>query len=179
MLTYTTAGESSGDFLTVIVDGVPAGLSLNEDDVSRDLERSRITFSDDPSVANAADEVFITGGVSANRTTGAPVSFLIRRVASPGVASVSGVSGASDAQADSGAVTVPRPGHAELEGVLKYGLDDCREVASRASARECAARVVAGCVARELLAELDVDVFSFVCGVGRAQMAFSACGFAV
>ena len=171
MFTYTTAGESHGNALTVIVDGVPAGLTLREDGISRDLSRRRLAFGRGARQELETDEVLITGGVHFGRTTGAPVSMLIRNAEWELHHDDMDPSGERPDTYEE--QTVPRPGHADLEGLRKYGLTDCREVSERASARETCARVAAGCVARELLAELDVDVFSFVTGIGRAELRYT------
>lgn len=171
MLRYTTAGESHGNALAVIVDGVPAGLALSEEDIARDMARRRTGYGRSARQSFERDEVMLAGGVRFGRTTGAPVSMLIRNADWEN--HVEDMS--PDGKRPEGylEVTVPRPGHADLGGVLKYGLSDCRDVSERASARETAARVAAGCVARELLAELDADVFSFVDGIGGAEFAYT------
>lgn len=171
MLRYSTAGESHGNALTVIVDGVPAGLALSEEGITRDMARRRAGYGRGPRQAFERDEVMLTGGVRFGRTTGAPVSMLIRNADWEN--HMEDMSPDGERPEGYREVTVPRPGHAELGGVMKYGLSDCRDVSERASARETAARVAAGCVARELLAELDVDVFSFVDGIGGAEFSYT------
>ena len=170
MLTYTTAGESHGSALTVIVDGVPAGLSLCEADIACDLARRRGGFGRSSRQQAEDDSVVITGGVRFGRTTGAPVSMYLRNAGWE--EHLAEMSPAGEVPAGYREVSVPRPGHADLNGVQKYGLADCRDVSERASARETAARVAAGCVARELLAQLDVDVFSFVDGIGGVEFMY-------
>lgn len=165
---YVTAGESHGNALTAIVTGVPAGLTLTEEAINADLGRRSSGFGRSVRQRLEGDEVVITGGVRFGRTTGAPVSLMIRNAAE--AVDEAGMAAAGNPPAGYERSFVPRPGHADLAGVQKYGFGECRDVAERASARETAARVAAAGVAWEFLAELDVDLFSFVCGVGGVEL---------
>ena len=165
---YITAGESHGSALTAIVTGVPAGLTLTAEAINADLARRRSGFGRSMRQRLEGDGVIITGGVHFGRTTGAPVSIMIPNA--EGQANEADMAVAGEPPAGYGRSFVPRPGHADLAGVQKYGFGDCRDVAERASARETAARVAAAGVAWEFLAQMDVDLFSFVDGIGGVEM---------
>jgi chorismate synthase len=162
MLRFLTAGESHGRALVVIVEGMPAGLLVTAGDIQRGLARRRLGFGRGPRMRFEADEVTLVGGVRHGRTLGSPVAVEIANTewpkwetemsASPGLPSK--------------VLTQPRPGHADLSGMLKYGLDDARDVLERASARETAARVAAGTLAKLLLGQIGVDVLSHVVQLG-------------
>jgi chorismate synthase len=162
MLRFLTAGESHGRALVVIVEGLPAGLLVTAADIQHGLARRRLGFGRGPRMRFEADEVTLVGGVRHGRTLGSPVAVEIANTewpkwetemsASPGLPSK--------------VLTQPRPGHADLSGMLKYGLDDARDVLERASARETAARVAAGTLAKLLLGQIGVDVISHVVQLG-------------
>jgi len=162
MLRFLTAGESHGRALAVIVEGMPAGLLVTAEDIQRGLARRRLGFGRGPRMRFEADEVSLIGGVRHGRTLGSPVAIEIANTEwpkwetemSPGPGLPSKV------------LTQPRPGHADLSGMLKYGLDDARDVLERASARETAARVAAGTLAKLLLAQIGIDVLSHVIQLG-------------
>ena len=164
---YVTAGESHGLCLTAIVSDVPAGLKISQEQINSDLARRQSGWGRGGRQAIERDTVEVTGGVRFGRTLGSPVSLTIRnrdwqnwtdRMAPFG-----------EAPADLIREVTPRPGHADLVGVLKTDTDDCRNILERASARETAARVAAAGVAREFLAELGVEVFSYVTSIGAAR----------
>jgi chorismate synthase len=162
MLRFLTAGESHGPSLSVIVEGLPAGLAISDEDMSQELARRRLGFGRGPRMRFERDVVRLIGGVRHGRTLGSPVSVEIlnsewpkweqEMSASPGTPSKK--------------LTAPRPGHADLAGMQKYGFDDARDVLERASARETAARVVAGHLAKALLATIGVSVVSHVVRIG-------------
>ena len=164
---YITAGESHGPCLTAIVDGVPAGLKLSDTQINADLARRQAGYGRGGRQRIERDTVEVTSGVRFGRTLGTPVSLVVRnrdwqnwtdRMAPFG-----------DAPADLLREVTPRPGHADLVGALKIDTDDCRNILERASARETAARVAAAGVAREFLADLGVEVFSYVVSIGVAR----------
>lgn len=164
---YITAGESHGPCLTAIVDGVPAGLKLSDSQINADLARRQAGYGRGGRQRIERDTVEVTSGVRFGRTLGTPVSLVVRnrdwqnwtdRMAPFG-----------DAPADLVREVTPRPGHADLVGALKIDTDDCRNILERASARETAARVAAAGVAREFLADLGVEVFSYVVSIGDAR----------
>jgi chorismate synthase len=162
MLRFLTAGESHGRALVVIVEGMPAGLLVTEGDIQRGLARRRLGFGRGPRMRFEADEVTLVGGIRHGRTLGSPVAIEIANTEWPKwEAEMS-----PDPGLPSRVLTQPRPGHADLSGMLKYGLDDARDVLERASARETAARVAAGTLAKLLLAQIGVDVLSHIVQLG-------------
>lgn len=164
MLRFLTAGESHGPALTVIVEGLPSGLEVTLDEVSAELARRRLGFGRGPRMRLEADDVEILGGLRHGRTLGSPVSVCIRNTEWPKWSDeMSPHPGTPSERA-----TQPRPGHADLVGMQKYGFDDARDVLERASARETAARVVAGVFAKKLLDAVGASVISHVVAIGMA-----------
>jgi len=155
MLRFLTAGESHGPCLMTIVEGLPAGLPVDEEAINRDLRRRQSGYGRGGRMQIEKDRVELLGGVWQGRTTGAPVTLRIENK-----------DWANWRDRDPPAQTVPRPGHADYAGMIKYGLDDARRVAERASARETAARVAVGALAKLLLAEFAIGVGGFVVEVG-------------
>ena len=165
MLRYLTAGESHGPALTVIVEGLPAGLPITIDVVSDELSRRRLGFGRGPRMRFERDDVEFLGGVRHGVTLGSPVSLVIHNTEWPKwQEEMSPAPGATEKP-----LHQPRPGHADLVGMQKYGFDDARNVLERASARETAARVAAGALAKTLLAELGAAVISHVVQMGPAR----------
>lgn len=154
---FLTAGESHGPGLTVIIDGVPAGLSIDAATIDADLRRRQLGYGRGGRQKIERDTARITGGVRHGRTTGGPVALWIANRDAPNWERVMSVEPLAEPP---DAVTGLRPGHADLAGALKYGHEDVRDVIERASARETAARVAAGGVARALLTAVGVDVLS-------------------
>ena len=177
-LRFLTAGESHGQALGVIVEGVPAGLALTAEDLVTDLARRQRGYGRGARQAIEHDRAEILSGVRHGRTLGSPILLIVRNRDWENWTLVMQVEPLSDdkaaalrAAADGGnkkaaPVTRVRPGHADLAGALKYGFDDVRDVLERASARETAARVAAGGIARRLLGELGVEAWSFTAEVG-------------
>ena len=160
---FLTAGESHGPGLTVIVDGVPAGLPLDGAAIDADLRRRQLGYGRGARQRIERDGARISGGLRQGRTTGAPVALWIANrdaVNWDRVMSVTAIPEPPEA------VTRLRPGHADLAGALKYGHEDVRDVIERASARETAARVAAGGVAKALLRAVGVDVLSETIRIG-------------
>ena len=151
MLRFLTAGESHGPCLIAIVEGMPAGLPLTQGDINCDLRRRQGGYGRSARMEIERDEVEILSGVAEGRTIGAPVALRIENASR---------SGSGDR------LSVPRPGHADLAGAIKYSLDDLCLVSERASARETAARVAAGAIAKRLLLEFGVVVGSHVAEIG-------------
>lgn len=163
---YITAGESHGPALTAIVSGVPAGLKISLRQIDSDLARRQSGYGRGGRQAIEKDHAEILSGVRFGRTLGTPIALQIvnkdwqnwtDRMAAFGESPDSLVR-----------EVAPRPGHADLVGALKTNTDDCRNILERASARETAARVAAAGVARELLADLGVEIFSYVTRIGSA-----------
>ena len=165
MLRYLTAGESHGKALVVIVEGVPAGLPITVEEISGELARRRLGFGRGPRMRFEADEVQLLGGVRHGRTLGSPLAIEIANTEWPKWEQEM----SPHPGAPSKVLTAPRPGHADLAGMQKYGFSDARDVLERASARETAARVAAGCVAKATLAPLGVQVLSHVVALGGAE----------
>ncbi len=159
MLRFLTAGESHGPCLTAIVDGLPAGLVVDVEAINHELARRQGGYGRGGRMKIERDKVEILGGVLYGKTTGAPLSL---RIENRDWANWRDRWAAGDLPK----LTVPRPGHADYAGMVKYGLDDARPILERASARETAARVAVGAVAKLLLAEFDVVVGSYVAEIG-------------
>ena len=170
MLRYLTAGESHGQALVVIIEGLPAGLALTVDDIAPELGRRRLGYGRGPRQRFEEDELTLVGGVRHGRTLGSPLAIEIKN--SEWFRSDKWHEEMSPAPgATKDPLTSVRPGHADLVGMQKYGFTDARDVLERASARETAARVAAGAVAKKLLAELGVSVISHVIQMGAARAA--------
>ena len=175
---FLTAGESHGPALGVTIEGVPAGLALTEDLIAEDLGRRQRGYGRGARQAIEHDRAEILGGVRHGRTLGSPVLLIVRNRDWENWTQVMAVGPLDDVDAealrvaaDEGnkratPVTRVRPGHADLAGALKYGFNDVRNVLERASARETAARVAAGAVARAFLRVLGIEVWSFTAEVG-------------
>ncbi|HEX2047236.1 MAG TPA: chorismate synthase [Acidimicrobiales bacterium] len=162
MLRYLTAGESHGKALVVIVEGLPAGLRITVEDISAELARRRLGYGRGPRMRFEQDELTLLGGVRHGRTIGSPVAIEIGNTEWPKwTREMDPAPGATEKP-----LTRPRPGHADLAGMQKYGLTDARDVLERASARETAARVAAGACAKALLSHLGVSVLSHVVQLG-------------
>jgi chorismate synthase len=162
MLQFLTAGESHGQALVVIVEGLPAGLALSVEEVQGELARRRLGFGRGPRMRFETDELTLLGGFRHGRTLGSPVAIMIGNTEWPKwQEEMSPGPGHTEKP-----LTEPRPGHADLAGMQKYGFDDARNVLERASARETAARVAAGCCAKALLAHIGVAVVSHVVQLG-------------
>ncbi len=168
VLRFLSAGESHGPALTAILDGVPAGLQLDAQRIAAQLARRQGGYGRGGRMKIERDEVEFLGGVRFGRTTGAPVSLLLRNRDNKNWGQVLAAFGDAEA-GEERRLSRPRPGHADLTGMLKYGHDDARDILERASARETAVRVAAGEVARALLAAVGGVVFSHVIQVGAAQ----------
>ncbi len=159
-LRFLTAGESHGPALAAILEGMPAGLPLSGEDIDRDLQRRQKGYGAGPRMKLESDHAEILGGVMAGQTTGAPVALRIENrdhVKWQGQAVP--------------AFTVPRPGHADLTGAVKYGYADLRPALERASARETAARVAVGAICRKFLAAFGIQIGGWVRAIGEVRAA--------
>lgn len=157
---YITAGESHGPKLTTIVSGVPAGLKLNEASISADMRRRQSGYGRGGRQKIEIDQALITSGVRFGVTTGSPIAIDVINRDWENWTEKMAHFGARPAECER--EVTPRPGHADLVGFCKTNTDDCRDILERASARETAARVAAGTIAREFLATVNVEVFSWV-----------------
>jgi len=158
-LRLTTAGESHGPGLTCIVEGLPAGLELHRDELNRDLARRQLGHGRGGRMKIEKDKVEVTSGVRHGRTLGGPIAL---SVVNRDYANWEERMNPWPVDAELAEVHLPRPGHADLVGTQKYGLTDVRDVLERASARETAARVAGGALARAFLSALAVSVHSHV-----------------
>jgi chorismate synthase len=173
VLRFLTAGESHGQALVTILDGLPAGLRIDAEAIATQLARRQRGYGRGRRMAIESDRAEIIGGVRAGETIGGPVALIIRNrdwenwqrtmAVTPSVPD--GATGANRAP-----VTRPRPGHADLAGAIKYDRSDIRDVLERASARETAARVAAGAIAGELLHAVGIEVTSHVVAIGSVAI---------
>ena len=175
MFRWLTAGESHGRALVAICEGVPAGVRVSTEDVAAALARRRAGYGRGARMTFERDEVELTGGVRHGRTLGGPVAIRIANTEWPKwetVMSPDPVAAATlQGQARNAPLTRPRPGHADLAGMQKFGHQDARPVLERASARETAARVALGEVARRLLSQvLGIEILSHVVALGQVRV---------
>jgi chorismate synthase len=173
MLRFLTAGESHGPSLTVIIEGMPAGLPLNADAIASDLARRQLGYGRGRRMTIEQDRAEIQAGVRHGETLGSPIALVIRNrdwTNWQHTMSIDATPPDDTPGARRGPVTRPRPGHADLAGGLKYGRTDLRDVLERASARETAARVAAGAVARVLLRRYGIETASHVVAIADAAV---------
>lgn len=174
MFRFLTAGESHGPALIVIVEGVPAGLAITPEDIAVDLARRQLGYGRGRRMAIEQDRADVLSGIRRGETLGSPIALQIRNKDWTNwqhTMSVEAVPDESLPGARRAAVTRPRPGHADLSAGVKYGREDLRDILERASARETAARVAAGAVARAFLKRFGVEVTSHVTVIGGAGLA--------
>lgn len=175
MLRWLTAGESHGPALTAIIEGLPAGVELTTAEISQELARRRLGYGRGARMKFEQDEISILGGVRHGITMGGPISILINNTEWPKWQEVMAADPIDEqvlaAQARNAALTRPRPGHADLVGMQKYGFDEARPVLERASARETAARVALGAVAKKFLTDVaEITVISHVVEIGTVAL---------
>lgn len=167
MLRFLTAGESHGPELAAVIEGAPAGFDIDIAAINEDLARRQKGYGRGGRMAIERDEVRVVSGIRFGRTMGSPVTFIIenrdyknwekRMSADP------------HDRGEAKIITRPRPGHADLAGVLKYNLEDIRDVLERASARETAARVAVGAFAKQLIAPFGITVLGYVVSIGKTD----------
>ncbi|NUS72688.1 MAG: chorismate synthase, partial [Corynebacteriales bacterium] len=167
MLRWMTAGESHGPAGTGIIDGLPAGIGITSEVISAELARRRLGYGRGARMKFEQDVVEMSGGVRHGKTLGGPVAIRVGNSEWPKWQKVMSADPVDDAEladlARNAPLTRPRPGHADLAGMQKYGFDDARPILERASARETATRVALGTVARVFLKQAcDVDIISHV-----------------
>lgn len=165
---FITAGESHGPALTAIVTGVPSGVRLEQEDIDRDLARRQKGYGRGGRMLIETDTAQVQSGVRFSRTLGSPVTL---QVVNDDFSNWTGrMDVFGQAPEDLKREVQPRPGHADLVGMLKTDTRDARDILERSSARETTARVAAGAVAKALLRELGVEVYSYVKRIGRVEM---------
>ncbi|NLO90287.1 MAG: chorismate synthase [Clostridia bacterium] len=168
MFRFLTAGESHGPCLTAIIEGIPAGLELKEKDINFQLQRRQRGYGRGKRMELEQDRVKITSGVRGGVTLGSPISLVIENKDWGNWQDIMAVDKSADLEAKK--VTAPRPGHADLPGAVKYRHKDLRNVLERASARETAARVAVGAVARIFLESLGININSHVIRIGKVAV---------
>ena len=162
-LRFTTAGESHGPGLTAVLEGLPAGLELRPEDIDRDLARRQLGHGRGGRMKIETDRAEVTSGIRHGRTLGSPVSL---RIGNRDYANWEERMNPWPVNGDVAEVHLPRPGHADLAGLQKYGFTDVRNVLERASARETAARVACGALAKAFLRPFGIEVRSHVVQIG-------------
>jgi chorismate synthase len=168
MLRFLTAGESHGPGLVATVEGLPAGLVVSSEGIAAELARRRLGFGRGARMRVEQDELEILAGVRHGKTLGSPVAVIVRNSEWPRFQETMSADPVEDSQ-ESKKLTAPRPGHADLAGMMKYDTRDARDILERASARETAARTVVGYLAKKLLAEIGVQVLSHVVSIGKVK----------
>src|SRR5438105_4478206 len=166
-LKLITAGESHGPGLTCIVEGIPAGLELDREAVDADMARRQLGHGRGGRMKIERDAADVTGGVRHGRTLGGPIAL---QVTNRDFANWEERMNPWPVEADVSEVHLPRPGHADLVGTQKYRLTDVRDILERASARETAARVAGGALAKAFLRAVGVEVLSHVVQIGTVRM---------
>ncbi|HSL88530.1 MAG TPA: chorismate synthase [Ignavibacteriaceae bacterium] len=163
MIRFLTAGESHGKALTAILEGIPANLSISSDYINFQLKRRQAGYGRGLRMKIESDKVEILSGVRNGKTLGSPISLIIKN---KDWANWSETMSVEKSSALTDKITIPRPGHADLVGIIKYNFDDIRNSIERSSARETAARVAACSIARKLLEEFGISVGSYVESIG-------------
>ncbi len=168
MFRFLTAGESHGAGLVAVVEGLPAGLEVAAGGIQGELARRRLGFGRGARMRIERDEIEILAGVRHGLTLGSPVAVIIRNTEWERWSQTMSAEPPAEPTGDRGrALTTPRPGHADLAGMMKYDTHDARDVLERASARETAARTVVGYLAKQLLRAAGIEVLSHVIAIGK------------
>lgn len=173
MLRWLTAGESHGPELVAIIEGLPAGVPVLAEDIQADLQRRRLGFGRGARMKFEQDELNISGGVRHGKSLGGPIALRVGNSEWPKWVDVMNPAPVDPAVLESGRgapLTRPRPGHADLVGMQKYDFDESRPILERASARETAARVALGAVARSFLSELGISLVSHTTAIGPVSV---------
>ena len=168
MFRFLTAGESHGPGLVTVVEGLPAGLEVSAEELGAELARRRLGFGRGPRMRLEKDAIEIMAGVRFGRTLASPVAVIVRNTEWDRWQDEMAIEPGSAHRP----MTTPRPGHADLAGMVKYDTHDARDILERASARETAARTVVGYLAKSLLAAVDVAVVSHVVSIGGVAVPF-------
>ena len=167
MLRILTAGESHGPACIAVIEGMPAGVRLGVEDINEDLKRRHADFGRGGRKLIEEDKAEILSGIRYGRTLGSPIALMVRNL---DFANWQAEMSLEETKKPSPKVTTPRPGHADLAGAIKYGQDDIRNISERASARETVARVMAGAVVRQMLAEFAIAVASHTVQIGKVTL---------
>lgn len=168
---YLTAGESHGPRLTAIIEGVPAGLPLSEEDINKELKRRQGGYGRGARMKIESDRVEITSGVRHGLTMGGPITLNVTNLDNQKWLEIMNVAPVEEKKKDLRKITKPRPGHADLVGGIKYRFDDLRNSLERSSARETTMRVAVGAVAKRILEEIGVEVASHIVNFGGIEIA--------
>jgi len=163
---FLTAGESHGPQLTAILEGCPAGLEIKAEDINKELKRRQMGYGRGRRMKIESDQVQIVSGVRHGKTTGAPIALVIENKDWSHWTDIMGAEPIEHPELVKKRVTRPRPGHADLNGAIKYGHRDMRDVLERSSARETAARVAVGAIAKVFLSALGIDIAGRVVSIG-------------
>src|ERR1700722_9926564 len=170
MLRFETPGESHGECLVATLAGLPAGIPISLDAVNRELWRRQQGFGRGGRMKIETDHAEIVAGVRHSHTIGSPVAMIIRNNDWKNWTEALPVEEFAGSAGKRKTVTRPRPGHADLAGAIKYNFHDARYILERASARETAARVAVGAIAKALLGEFGIQILSHVIAVGRERL---------
>lgn len=168
---YLTAGESHGPRLTAIIEGVPAGLPLSEEDIDKELKRRQGGYGRGARMKIESDRVEITSGVRHGLTMGSPITLNVTNLDHQKWLEIMNVAPVEEKKKNLRKITKPRPGHADLVGGMKYRFDDLRNSLERSSARETTMRVAIGAVAKRILEEIGVEVASHIVNFGGIEIA--------
>lgn len=168
---YLTAGESHGPRLTAIIEGVPAGLPLSEEDINKELKRRQGGYGRGARMKIESDRVEITSGVRHGLTMGSPITLNVTNLDHQKWLEIMNVAPVEEKKKNLRKITKPRPGHADLVGGIKYRFDDLRNSLERSSARETTMRVAVGAVAKRILEEIGVEVTSHIVNFGGIEIA--------
>ncbi len=173
---FLTAGESHGRALTTIIEGVPAGLEISEEFIERELKRRQRGYGRGGRMKIESDRAQILSGVRYGKTLGSPLSLLIENKDWPNWTEKMSI---TPVEKPAESLHMPRPGHADFAGMVKYQQNDLRNILERSSARETAMRVAVGAVAKKLLAEFGIKIFGHVLRIGSVNSALSALNFLI
>ncbi len=166
MIRYFTAGESHGPALSAIVEGVPAGVSITMEEINHQLTRRQQGYGRGGRMKIETDQAEVLSGIRFGKTIGSPISLIIKnRDWANWITSMAQFENNNDTVPK---ITIPRPGHADLAGLIKFGFDDIRPVIERSSARETAARVAAGTLSKVFLKALGIEIGSYISAIGAA-----------
>ena len=168
---YLTAGESHGPRLTAIIEGVPAGLPLSEEDINKELKRRQGGYGRGARMKIESDRVEITSGVRHGLTMGGPITLNVPNLDHQKWLEIMNVAPVEEKKKNLRKITKPRPGHADLVGGIKYRFDDLRNSLERSSARETTMRVAVGAVAKRILEEIGIEVASHIVNFGGIEIA--------